>query len=99
MTKHESPPGSRPYGREFVEEVGPNFARHLRTRRVAMGMSQRHVVLFLEVEHGIVWHQTVVAKIEAGQRQVKLTEAFALADVLGLPLEQLIRGDVAHSRR
>lgn len=94
MSGEQQPGPGRPYGGAFVRDVGVNFARHVRMRRAAMGMSQQHVVLSLEIEHGIVWHQTVMAKIEGGQRQVKLAEAYALADVLGIPLDRLVTGDV-----
>lgn len=41
----------------------------------------------------IMWHQTVVAKVESGQRAVKLTEAYALASVLDMRLDDLTLGN------
>jgi hypothetical protein len=39
--------------------------------------------------YGYSWHQTTVAKVEAGKRPVKLSEAIAVSYVLGVPLTQL----------
>ena len=36
------------------------------------------------------WHQTTVAKVEAGDREVKLAEAVALAEIVRTPLSTLI---------
>lgn len=47
--------------------------------------------------YGFKWHQTVVAKVESGQRMIKLSEAYALADLYGVPLENLAHGtDLQH---
>lgn len=56
-----------------------------------LGLSQADVSLVL-LGHGIDWHQTTVAKVEKGERQVKLDEAYALADVYAIPLDDLVEG-------
>jgi len=47
----------------------------------------------MQTTYGIKWHQTVVAKIEDGTRKIKLMEAYALADMYGIPLEELSAGN------
>lgn len=68
------------------------FGRHARTRREFLGLSQQGVARLVNDDFGIPWHQTVVAKIEAGQRQVKLNEALALSLVYGTSLDNLVAG-------
>lgn len=53
-------------------------------------MSQQHVVNAL-LEHGIAnWHQTTVAKIEAGTRPVRLSEAMACASLFDLTVDEML---------
>ena len=59
-------------------------------------MPQSHIALVLKLLYGHQWHQTTVAKVEAGERPVKLTEAVAVSYVLGVPLDQLIDGQNMH---
>ena len=48
----------------------------------------------MTVFHGFQWHQTTVAKTEAGERPAKLAEAAALADVLNVRLFALLHDDL-----
>ena len=48
--------------------------------------------MMMQTTYGITWHQTAVAKIEDGSRKVKLMEAYALADMYGIPLDELAAG-------
>lgn len=53
-------------------------------------MSQQHVVNAL-LEHGVAnWHQTTVAKIEAGTRPVRLSEAMACASLFDLTVDEML---------
>ncbi len=74
-----------------IQGVPHAFADNARVRRVALGYSQEYVSLQMAV-HGIAWHQTVLAKIESEQRAVKLGEAYALAQMYDIGLEDLING-------
>lgn len=77
-----------------VEDVAQvaNFGQHARQRREYLGMSQAVVAHIMTDPFGISWHQTVVAKIESGERQVKLAEALALSKIYGMKLEDLMTG-------
>lgn len=54
-------------------------------------MSQQQVAAGM-ARYWVIWHQTVVAKVEASQRALKLTEAYALAAVLGTDVDGLVTG-------
>lgn len=69
-----------------------DFGHYARARRKFLGLSQQGVALIVKEDFGIPWHQTVVAKIESGERQVKLDEALALSLVYGIDLQDLMTG-------
>lgn len=69
-----------------------DFGEYARERREFLGMSQNFVAMTMKDVFDIPWHQTVVAKIESGQRQVKLAEALALSLIYGMSLENLMTG-------
>lgn len=84
-------------GGSFDERVGAN----LRALREARGWSQGEFSRLLE-ERGVVLRQQVIAKIEAGQRPLRLNEAAAATELLEVPVEavtasreRLTRGSVA----
>jgi|SRR5699024_1763252 len=67
-----------------------DFGEYARERREFLGMSQNFVAMTMKDVFDIPWHQTVVAKIESGQRQIKLAEALALSLIYGMSLENLM---------
>lgn len=73
-------------------DVSKGFAEHVWTRRRVVKLPRNAIVRMLKVRYGIDWHQTVLAKIETGERAVKLTEAYALADIYDIPLDDLVWG-------
>jgi transcriptional regulator with XRE-family HTH domain len=78
------------YSSELVETADAHFGRRLRALREERGLSQQHVVNAL-LNHGILnWHQTTVAKIEAGSRPVRLSEAMACASLFGLTVDEML---------
>jgi len=79
--------------REWVSALDESFGRRVRERRLRTGLSQNAVSLAMTVDHGFQWHQTTVAKTEAGERPVRLAEAAALAVVINVPLIALIHGE------
>jgi transcriptional regulator with XRE-family HTH domain len=58
-------------------------------RRESFDWSQAELADRLK-RHGVNWHQTTVAKVEAGERPVRLNEVIALAEVLNVPPVSLI---------
>ncbi|MCE3555136.1 helix-turn-helix domain-containing protein [Pseudonocardia sp. RS11V-5] len=78
------------YSSDLVEAADAHFGRRLRALREERGLSQQHVVNAL-LEHGIAnWHQTTVAKIEAGTRPVRLSEAMACASLFDLTVDEML---------
>src|SRR5690625_3104218 len=80
-----------PHDVEDVKQV-ENFGQYARRRREFLGLSQRQVADFISKTFDIPWHQTVVAKIESGERQIKLAEALALSLAYGMRLDDLMTG-------
>jgi transcriptional regulator with XRE-family HTH domain len=67
------------------------FGARLRRERERQQVSQASLADSLTY-HGVPWHQTTVAKVEAGERPIRLAEATALARLLGIPLATLAIG-------
>ncbi|MGH3381341.1 MAG: helix-turn-helix domain-containing protein [Actinoallomurus sp.] len=66
------------------------FGRRLKKRREELGLSQRDLAERMQGQ-GLDWHQTTVARTESTRRPVRLNEAMALAGILRVPLEELLR--------
>lgn len=62
------------------------FARRLRERREALGLSQAAVAEALRAESGISLDPTAITRIESNDRRISLDEAVALATILGIGL-------------
>lgn len=66
------------------------FGKVLKEHREHRGWTQPQMAEKL-TEHGVQpMHDTTVAKIEAGTRSVRINEAVAIADLLGVPLDALL---------
>lgn len=77
--------------RAIVASMPATFARNVRRRREAIGVSQGMVAAIM-LSYGFrTWRQTTLAKVEAGERAVKLDEAFALAEIYDISLDDLLR--------
>lgn len=73
-----------------VASVDQRFGQRVRATREQLGFAQEHVAALMRSLHGVQWHQTTVAKIEAGTRPVKLSEAVGIAHVLATDLSALV---------
>jgi transcriptional regulator with XRE-family HTH domain len=69
-----------------AEEVAGQAVRRL---RVARGWSQEEIAERMKA-YGYDWHQTLVGRIEAAQRPLRLNEAVHLAALFGVALETLL---------
>lgn len=78
------------YSREGVARLDELFGQRMKTLRDARRMPQQHIANTMTMVYGHRWYQTTVGKIESGTRPVKLTEAVAVAAILGVPLEDLL---------
>jgi transcriptional regulator with XRE-family HTH domain len=68
------------------------LARSVRALRTARDLTQAGLARKM-TDLGFSWHPTTVARVEAGERDISLDEAVALADLLGIPLVDLLRGE------
>lgn len=78
---------------DVVRSMHRTFGGYAKKRRELIGYSQADVALMMQVDYGLPWHQTVLSKVEAGQRDVRLKEAYALANIYGIALDDLVRGE------
>lgn len=88
----------------WILNVGPRFAQSLRERLYGDGgsiESQTMFALIMSKSYGFdSWRQTTVSKVLSGEREVKLAEAVAIADILKLDLLKMIgASDGEHSEK
>jgi cell division inhibitor SepF len=72
------------------EVAEQRFAANLRETREAQSMSQYALAREMS-DRGWPWRQQTVARIETGQRMVRLGEGTAIAEILHIPLDTLIQ--------
>lgn len=76
----------------WTRDAGRLFAKRIRAVRLDSEHTQGTVAILMASIYGhSTWKQTTMAKVESGEREVKLTEAIALADILAESLVNLIR--------
>jgi transcriptional regulator with XRE-family HTH domain len=68
------------------QRVGQN----VRLYRDRKGISQRALIEAMAV-HGFTWYQQTIRRVESGTQSLKLEEAGALAETLGVPIHLLLR--------
>lgn len=66
-----------------------NFAANLRSLRDTVGLTQSALAKLMS-QRGFRWHQATVYKIESGERQIQLSEAREVAQILGVSMEQML---------
>lgn len=66
------------------------FARRMREARERADMSQVVLARGITLRLGVTVDQTTVARMERGERGIRLDEAVAIADVLNVPLARLL---------
>jgi transcriptional regulator with XRE-family HTH domain len=66
-----------------VSTTNADFVRWLRETRTQAGLSQQKVADALRAQGYVVFQQTTVAKVELGERPVRLDEAVAITALFG----------------
>lgn len=86
--------------RNEIEALDANIGRRIREIREAQHMPLIHVSMVMTAKFGFqTWkHATTPAKVEYGERALRLSEAVALASILGVPLTDLIDETAATGR-
>lgn len=74
-------------------EVGPlgqAFAREVRRRRELHGLSQTDLAVQLRERYGLKFHQATVDRVEKAVRPCRLDEVYAIAEILGAPVDDML---------
>ena len=77
-----------------MADTSATFIAWLKDARAAAGLSQQNVADALKAQ-GFRFHQTMIAKIERGERPVRLDEAVAFAALFGTTLDATLGLTVA----
>ena len=74
-----------------MSDTNEHFAQWLREARTASGLSQQKVADALRAQGHTVFLQTTIAKIERGERPVRLDEAVAITALFGATVDTALR--------
>lgn len=86
MTRREYVPRTGPLR---VTEIDRAFGHGVARHRIAAGLDQYTLSDMLTAATGWVWTQSLISKIELGNRPVRLSEAYALAAVFDTTVDVL----------
>jgi transcriptional regulator with XRE-family HTH domain len=76
---------------EQTRAIRRDFGLRVRALRKALGLSQEALADIAGL------HRTYIGSVERGERNVTLTNIYALADALGVPAHELLRHDDAQT--
>jgi transcriptional regulator with XRE-family HTH domain len=79
------------------DRVEASFRDTVKDERKGRGWSQAHVAQLLS-DKGLAVYPTTVAKIEAGERAVRVDELVALANIFGVSVDALLGHSVQRAR-
>lgn len=86
-----SPKSSRPdRDGADVGPLGETFAREVRRLRELRGLSQTDLAAQLRERYGLKFHQATIDRVEKGVRPCRLDEVYALAEVLGSTVDEML---------
>lgn len=71
----------------MAEDIQHQFGKHLRTLRLAKGLSQEKLALLADLD------RTYISGVERGQRNISLVNLGRIAQALNLPLDKLLQFD------
>ncbi|CAL8977372.1 hypothetical protein PROP_02178 [Propionicimonas sp. T2.31MG-18] len=93
MRAPKLPPKSGRPDQDGGADVGPlgrTFAREVRRLRELRGLSQTDLAAQLRERYGLKFHQATIDRVEKGARPCRLDEVYALAEVLGSTLDDML---------
>lgn len=73
-----------------IGPLGRSFAREVRRRRELRGLSQTDLAYQLREQYGLKFHQATIDRVEKAVRPCRLDEVFAIAEVLGSSLDDML---------
>ncbi|MDT8310010.1 MAG: helix-turn-helix transcriptional regulator [Methylophaga sp.] len=71
----------------MAEDIQQQFGKHLRSLRLAKGLSQEKLGLLADLD------RTYISGVERGQRNISLINLGRIAHALNLPLDKLLQFD------
>lgn len=83
------PTSDSPVGAD-VGPLGQVFASQVRSRRELRGLSQTDLAVQLRDGYGLKFHQATIDRVEKGQRPCRLDEVYAIAEVLGTTVDDML---------
>lgn len=83
------PPSETATGAD-VGPLGRVFASQVRSRREHRGLSQTDLAVQLRDGYGLKFHQATIDRVEKGQRPCRLDEVYAIAEVLGTTVDDML---------
>ena len=84
MSQPDSPSGAD------VGPLGQIFAAQIRSRREQRGLSQTDLAVKLRDGYGLKFHQATIDRVEKGHRPCRLDEVYAIAEVLGTTVDDML---------
>jgi transcriptional regulator with XRE-family HTH domain len=87
------PPKRNQPNRDGGADVGPlgqTFAREVRRLRELRGLSQTDLAAQLRERYALKFHQATIDRLEKGARPCRLDEVYALAEVLGSTVDDML---------
>lgn len=73
-----------------VGPLGQVFAKEIRRRRELRGLSQTDLALLLRERYGLKFHQATIDRVEKRTRPCRLDEVYAIAEVLGSSVDDML---------
>ncbi|WP_204041876.1 helix-turn-helix transcriptional regulator [Acrocarpospora phusangensis] len=93
MDNRQEPPAAPDTGRpQLAVSWEANFAQRMKRMREARGMTQTDLARQVS-KYNLPFHQPTVQRIEAGERPIRLNEAFVIAEILKVDFPELIKPD------
>lgn len=75
---------------DLLARLSPAFAREVRRRRELRGLSQTDLALQLRERFGLKFHQATIDRVEKAVRPCRLDEVYAIAEVLGSTVDDMM---------
>jgi transcriptional regulator with XRE-family HTH domain len=72
-----------------LEGTEITFVENMQAMRERRNWSQTHFAKVLREKHGLPFHQPTIQRIEAGERPLRMHEAFSIARALGVPFQAM----------
>ncbi|MBA2768637.1 MAG: helix-turn-helix transcriptional regulator [Sporichthyaceae bacterium] len=73
-----------------IATLDETVGARIRDLRIRQGLPQGHLSTVMRVSYDFGWHQSTLTRVEAGERPLRLSEAVAVAEILGTDVADLL---------